>query len=266
MAGGERQQKALEEAKRAWPDLDVPEDRFFEALERAAPEGKVADLYLAVGCLAGRRRALEVLERQILPQVRGSVERVCGSDLSADDALQATREKLLIGGPDRIPKLAQYMGEGQLVGWIRVAAVRDALALRRAKNAKRKNLGDDARLLPSTPANAHLALLRQTHAAAFKAAVEEGIKKLSVEQRNLLRMNMLDGLTIDQLAPLFRIHRATAARRLAQARESILEHTRTTLGAKLGLSDTELGSLCNDLASQLHLSLSRVLDAAEGAP
>lgn len=267
MVGGSDHARVLEEARRAWPDFDVPEERFSAALARVeAPLAvNAADLYLAQACLLGLRRALDVFERQILPQITPSVARVCGKDLSLDEVLQTTREKLLVGGPNKQPKLAQYTGEGPLVGWLRVVAVRDALAQRRLKSPRQRSLSDETRLVPSTPSNAHISLLRRTHAQDFKEAVEEGIRELSIEQRNLLRMNVLDGMNIDQLAALFQIHRATAARRLQRARELVLERAQQKLKKKLNLSDSEIGSLCDDLASQIDLSLSRALGNAEGA-
>ncbi len=229
------------------------------ALEKAGANAptNVNDLYLAQACLNGDRRALDVLESQLLPQVKPSVVRVCGTDL-IDDVLQATREKLLVGGPDRVPKLTQYTGDGSLVGWLRVVAVRDAVAVRRLKVANTSTLEEAAESL-GAPATAHDALLRKTHAAEFKAAVEEGIRRLSVQERNMLRMSVLDKMSIDDLAALFRMHRSTAARRLSRARESVLDHAHTRLRQDLGLSASEAGSLCGDLAGQINLTLSRVL-------
>jgi hypothetical protein len=47
--------------------------------------------------------------------------------------------------------------------------------------------------------------------------------------RNLLRQHVLDGLTIDELARLYRAHRATCARWLADARSELALHTRRHL-------------------------------------
>lgn len=57
-----------------------------------------------------------------------------------------------------------------------------------------------------------LSHLKATFAAEFKFALTLAIDELSVRDRNLLRQSVLDGLTIDQLGKLYRVHRATAAR------------------------------------------------------
>jgi len=250
-------ESALAEARRTWPDIHVAEDRFFAALARI-DDGVVvnaADLYLALGCLEGDRRALHVLENEIFPQITPSVARVCKGDL--EDVLQTTREKLLVGGPNGAPKLAQYTGQGTLLGWLRVVAVRDALAIRRLKTPAKSF--SDATELATVPASAHLTLLRKTHAKEFKQAIEEAIALLSVADRNMLRMNLLDRMSIDDLASLFHIHRATAARRLTRARESVLDHVQARLKKTLGLSDSEASSLARDLVGHIDLTISRLL-------
>jgi RNA polymerase sigma-70 factor (ECF subfamily) len=252
---------ALSEARRKWPDFAVPEERFAAALARAGGDVNVADLYLAQACLCGDRRALAVLEKDVMPKLVPALARVCKGDIGVDDVLQTTREKLLVGNREREPKLAQYTGEGSLVGWLRVVAVRDALAVRRKSTPRKEDLGDAAARI-ATPSNAHIDLLRKSHAKDFKAAIEEGLAQLSVQDRNMLRMNLLDRMSIDDLAQLYRMHRATAARRLQRARESILEHAQTKLKDELGLSDSEAKSLCGDLIGEIDLTLSRVLGHA----
>ncbi|MBL0219087.1 MAG: hypothetical protein IPQ07_35110 [Myxococcales bacterium] len=53
----------------------------------------------------------------------------------------------------------------------------------------------------------------------------------------MLRQYFLDGLTIDVLAELYQIHRATAARRVAAARERLVDSVRGMLKAELGMGD-----------------------------
>jgi RNA polymerase sigma-70 factor, ECF subfamily len=135
--------------------------------------------------------------------------------------------------------------------------VRDAIALRRLK-APRTHMIDEASAMAAT-ATAHDALVWKRHARELKAAIEAGLRELSVRERNMLRMNLLDAMTIDDLAALFHVHRATAARQLTKARESVLDHARAQIRSKLKISDSEARSLFGDLMSQIELSLSRVL-------
>jgi RNA polymerase sigma-70 factor (ECF subfamily) len=79
----------------------------------------------------------------------------------------------------------------------------------------------------------------------------------------LLRLHHVESLNIDELAPIFQIHRATVARRLAKAREEISERTRSLLVSRLRLSESECASIMGMILSQLDISIVRVLSARD---
>ena len=66
-------------------------------------------------------------------------------------------------------------------------------------------------------------------------------------------------MNIDKLGVMFQIHRATAARWLHSARESVFTETRRLLQQRLRLSPAEFDSLVRVLRSQLDLSVTRLL-------
>ena len=70
---------------------------------------------------------------------------------------------------------------------------------------------------------------------------------------------MLDGIGIDELAAQHGVHRATCARWLEAARQQILVATQKELIDRLSLSRAELQSVIKLIASQLEVSLARVL-------
>lgn len=247
------------EAIAIWPDVHVPIERFREILTVALDAGgatletvHAADLYLAAGCLGGDASALRAFERKVIDVVRVAVERAATSG-TADDTVQLTLEKLLIGPP---PKLAQYTGKGPLVGWVKVVAVREALQARRKTKPA---FTSDAEAIGNTAASVDMKVLRDLHGPSFAKAVVEAIARLTADQRTILRFHTRDGLTIDQIAPMLGIHRATAARRLEKARGDVLEHTQAVLREKHGLSDSEVRSLCLALGNQVDVSLGRAL-------
>jgi RNA polymerase sigma-70 factor (ECF subfamily) len=86
--------------------------------------------------------------------------------------------------------------------------------------------------------------------------LREAISTLDAEQRNLLRLHYLEGLTLDELAAFFGVHRATIARRVAEAREAVSDGMAERLKAALGLSAADLDSLLVLLRSQLEVSIS----------
>ena len=81
-----------------------------------------------------------------------------------------------------------------------------------------------------------------------------------MRQRNLLRQHILDELTIDDLARLYRVHRATCARWLADARADLGKHTRKKLVVALGLANKDdMDSMLRFLDSDIELSISKIL-------
>lgn len=252
------------EASAAWPHVRVPLGRFREVLTSALEGGggtldtvHASDLYLVAGCLDHDPAAVTALEHDVIGAVRASIERACRQSGNADDAVQTTLQKLLVGPPE--PKLAQYTGKGPLVGWVRVVAVREALMAQR--RVKKEVLGDGDLVAgaASSLASIELKMLREVHGASFGTAVQEAMRRLTAEQRALLRFHVRDRLSIDQIAPMLGIHRATAARRLEKARADALLHTEAILCERHGLSASEVKSLCIALGRDVDVSLSRAL-------
>ena len=261
------------EAASAWPHVTVDFERFAEAARAAIPGGvdpaelHARDLYLALACLAGDVTAVGLLEKNVVRAVRPSVERACrDGSVSPDDVLQMTLERLLVADGEP-PKLSQYTGRGPLVAWVRVVAVREALQGRRKsqrQRAREDSSADEEAALGSVPIE--LKLLRARHDAAFSAAVKKAFGELNAEQRMLLRFSALEGLSIDEMAPLVGVHRATVARRLERARSAVFERTRAILRADHGLSESEARSLCVALASEVDVSLARALGVGATSP
>ena len=102
---------------------------------------------------------------------------------------------------------------------------------------------------------------RATYTDQLKKAIREAFAALEVRQRNLLRQHILDELTIDDLARLYRVHRATCARWLADARADLGKQTRKRLIATLGTHTDELESVLRFLDSDIELSISRILQS-----
>jgi RNA polymerase sigma-70 factor (ECF subfamily) len=252
------------EAAAMWPQVSVPLGRFREVLEAGIAAGgttletiHAGDLYLVAAILAGDAAAVAVLENDVMGQVHGSIVRACKPNGNPEDTVQTTLAKLLTGPPE--PKLAQYTGKGPLVGWVRVIAVREALQAQR--KTKKEVLGDEELLTGrgATAASVEMKMLKDIHGPSFGKAVQDAMRRLTSEQRALLRFSVRDGLTIDQIAPMLGIHRATAARRLEKARMDALAHTQAILRERHGLSDSEAKSLCLALGREVDVSLGRAL-------
>jgi RNA polymerase sigma-70 factor (ECF subfamily) len=170
------------------------------------------------------------------------------------------RERLLVGPKGSGPKLAEYSGRGPLGTWLRAVAVR--LALNELESRPRET-PVEPELWEHFPASsnggAELQLLRQSFKEHFRSAFAAAFETLSAEERNLLRLHLLDDVNIDKLAVLIGAHRATAARRIARAKEQLVEETRRVLSKKLVAPGSEVDELFNLVRSQLDVSIRRHL-------
>ncbi len=249
----------------AWPGVDVPESALAEHLaarHRDDPDGRVhpahaADYYLAVALAHSVPAAVRVFEARLVPEIDVALRRLRLPGGADDEVKQMLRVELLVG--DGAPRIADYGGRGELAAWLRVTATRKALKLLRRTG--REEALDELLLeqwpdATPGPARRHL---RTTYTAELKRAVADALAGLDVRPRNLLRQHVLDELTIDELARLYRVHRATCARWLADARAELARGTRRQLTAALGLRGDEVESVLRMLDSDIELSLSRLL-------
>jgi RNA polymerase sigma-70 factor (ECF subfamily) len=235
-------------AERLPPDVDVVSD--LSGLH-------VEDLYLACACLRRVERALAVFDERILSGVPRFVARVDSSPDFADGVRQTLREKLFLSEP--VPKIAEYAGRGPLAGWVRVVALRTALNSRRSEERSSRI---PANALTGTAVDPELDFLKSKYAREVKAALESAVSGLPIEARNILRMHYLDHLTIDQIASVHEMHRSSVARRISEARRSILDETKRRLRERLEITTTEIDSVVALVKSRLELSL-RLLFTAE---
>lgn len=249
----------------SWPEVEVAEAVLAEHVatrRRDDPDAPIepahpADYYLAVALAHQVPAAMRVFEARLVPEIDVALRRMRLPGGASDEVKQALRVELLVGDP--VARIGEYGGRGELAAWLRVTATRKALKLLR--RSEREETLDELLLehwpdATPGPARRHL---RTTYTAELKRAVAEALAALDVRARNLLRQHMLDGLTIDELAKLYRAHRATCARWLADARSELARHTRRRLVSALGLPADEVDSVLRLLDSDIELSLSRLL-------
>ena len=88
---------------------------------------------------------------------------------------------------------------------------------------------------------------------------EEAPDIVALRERNLLKQHLIDGLTVDELATMYRAHRSTCARWLVDARDALGRATRRALSDKLGPREAQLESVLRFVDSDIELSISRIL-------
>jgi RNA polymerase sigma-70 factor (ECF subfamily) len=168
---------------------------------------------------------------------------------------QALRVRLLVTERDR-RRIDDYVGRGPLRGWLRVAALRVALNLKRATGPASADVLAE---LVSGEADPELRHLKSLYRAEFRAALEAALVALPERARAVLRLTYVDGLKLVQLARLYDVHETTAARWVSRAAADVAEDARGRLSAKLSLSPSSLESVARMVLSNLDFSIGRVL-------
>lgn len=218
-----------------------------------------ADLYLACACAHGHADALVVLEASYLPGIRVALRAMRAGEAAIDETIQRLRTRLLVGDGGA-PRIGEYAGRGDLRRWLRAAAVH--LYLNELRGERRAIVTDDERVFDavSTPnVDPALAHMKELYREQFKEAFVAAVATLSDQDKNLLRYRHVDELGVDEVAAIYRVHRATMHRWLASARAALAAATEQALQARLGLPLGELASIRRLVASQIDLSLVRVL-------
>lgn len=254
----------IDAAVRAWPTFTV--DRLALArliAERIAPERLAAaepavlELALARACAAGDPAALAALERDYLRGVPAGLAHMRLPAAVIDDVVQLTRTRLLVAEPGATPRILDYAGQGRLRGLVQVVAARAALD--HARGQARFVPEDGIAELAAIADDPELQYLKAHYRDAWKAAFTAAAGELDARDRNLLRLHHLSGVTLEQLASIYGVHRATVVRWLGDVRRRLLAGTRTRLGATLAVSTEELDSILHLIGSRLEASVGRLL-------
>ena len=207
------------------------------------------DLAWARSLAAGEQAAIDRYERELVPLVAAQLRRRGYAGDVITEVQQVLRVRLLVGDGEG-PAIARYEGRAALRSWVLIAALREAAR----QLSSREVPGDDALVELATRADLDGAD-KQRYAQIFKDAFRAAIKTLAPRERLLLRMHLIDALTIDQIAAVQGVHRATAARWLERARETLSRATRKDFMARLGTDPFEADEILRWVQSRIELSL-----------
>lgn len=263
----------LKIAGAAWPGVAVSPERYQDYLaERADPGCSrtvecAVDLYLACACTDGDQAAIAAFIGAHQRHIESVVRALGGRDQDIEEVREQVLHFLFVADGGRPPGIATYSGRGRLRSWVRAIAARTGARYLgdeyqhplRARGGAEEIL----RALPTPGDDPELQHLRARFGEAFRAAFARALQELSSRERNLLRQHYIDRLTIDKLGALYHVHRATAARWVAAARENVFEETRAYMMESEGIQTTDLDSILRLLHSQLDVSIQRFLAGGE---
>ncbi len=245
----------LADAHAAWPGILVLDAQFagFLAAKSFADSTRFSDLYIAFAASIHDADAARAIEEAHAPALRKALAGLRLGSAQIDDVLQNLWRDLFAG---ETPRIAQFDGSGDLRSWLRVAATR--AGLRVLKKSKREMPESEiSEIAEKASGDPELMLLKARYRADFHAAVEAAIEQMSAPNAMILRQHFVDGLSIDELGKLYALHRATAARRLANAKQMLVASIRTEFKKKARLDDDECESVLRLVRSGLDITLRR---------
>lgn len=250
------------------PGVTLEDSRFVAAWSRLAatndgpsPE-HAADLFLATAAMERDPLALRLLQRRLnecLPQLKSFLLSSADEGALVNDALAA------LIGVTGAPRLASYSARGPLASWLQVVLTRQVLALRRAPDDKVVRLDDIVLGSAAVDGVPELEVLKNRFRGLFSRSFRAALQTLLPRQRNMLRQHYLDQLSLEELAMLYHVHRATMARHLADARVALLEATRDEVSRAVGIGRLEVDSIIRAVASRLEISATFFLSQADNS-
>lgn len=250
----------------AWPTVSLSRERFrdhvlarvharnSEAAHDVLQSMPPADIYIAAACADGNPAALAAFRDALLPGLRATLGKLAMTPAQIDETIQRMLVMIFVGdGDGGAPQIATYTGRGTLRSWLRTIAVRTGRRMLGVEAAPTAD--DEIAELPAAVGDPELALLRDRHREQVRGAFAQAFAGLEERQRNVLRQYHIDGLTIDQLAGLYQVNRATTARWVAGARLAVITRTRQLLTEQFGLAASDVDSIIRLVRSQLHVSV-----------
>jgi RNA polymerase sigma-70 factor (ECF subfamily) len=257
---------AFEAGRTIWPTVRLEYEQFVRLVgDRQVQSDNLtahgADLYLACACAARDAAALRVFEENFIKTMDAHLVRAGVAPDWLSEVQQKVRLKLFVGNQ---PGIRCYRAQGALSSFVRVTAVRVAVDVAASAAAiKRRPDEEILNVLVSMDASPEVDTAKALYRDKFRAAIEETLTSLSKREKTIMRLHFVDGLNIESIGSLYRVHRATVARWLVAIRRRVLDELRKRLALHLGGTPSELRSLVRLLREDIDLSARRILGGEE---
>lgn len=222
----------------------------------------VADILLAVACAGGDSAAIDAFQPMLEATVNAAARSVRAPADIGDEVTQRLREVLLVGDAKKGPRITNYAGRGDLGGFLRISAVRECL---RQLRRRKRDVGssDDVFELLAPETDPVLEQLKAAYSPHFNDCFAGAVARLEPRERSVLRYQVIERLSIDEIGTVYGVHRSTAARWLERARTHIAELTEEMLADRLSLDINDVASVIRLVRSQLDVTLERLLSDDE---
>lgn len=214
------------------------------------------DLHLAFRVERGDVRALEAFERDLMPVAARVIRKRLGnSPVDVDDAVQTLRERLLLSDGERPALVTRYGGRGSLGSWLGIVSARWALRLLRSEGRSPESLDDRVCHTLPTSSDPELEYLKRAYREQFRQAITTALDSLSPREHAVLRFQLVEDLSPEEIGQIYGVHRTTVVRWLDKTRHSLRVATRRHLMSNLELTSGELSSVMRLIRSELPTAL-----------
>ena len=236
------------------------------------------DLCLIIACEQGSQTAWNDLVERFSSTVRSAARSASSNEESAEDLAQSIWAELhgLRLREDGKPagKLAYYSGRGSLAGWLRAVVAQLAIDQHRKESRLVQTEEDEDfdRILQHNQEesawaghgespNPEIEVSRKLAGSQMQKALAESIRKLSGEDRLLVKLYYFDGLRLREAGALLGVHEATASRRLTRVHGDLREAVERILIEKEGWTKSEAEKAFAEAALNLSGDIEPMLSA-----
>ena len=252
---------AHKSAAQLWPDISVSLQRYADMLrildvttDNLRQWG--ADLYLACAAGAGDHAAVRLIDEQFIARLPARIRRLGSAMDKVGDVLQTVRERLFSGD---VPRIRAYNGAGPLEQWIKVVAIRTAIDLHRSDQSIPRVERAWLETVAPRDADVSALMMKVEYKRELEAAIRDLVPQLSARYRSVLRLHVVQGVSIEKIAASYGVHRVTVARWVWTAGEILLDGLRARFRAKFGIVPSEFDSMARMAKSQLSIDLAVLL-------
>ncbi|HUJ59548.1 MAG TPA: hypothetical protein VLX92_13675 [Kofleriaceae bacterium] len=254
-------------ARFAWPELAIDDEALGGELARRLGDGGLAalatcrasDVYLAIACCRGIAPAIARVRELLDREVEFAAGKTGARPDQAADVKGEIARVLFVDEGARPAALREYAGRGDLKSYLRVIATRDLV--RAVERGRRETPHDEDELFAmlSKGGDPELDVLRDRYREAVATALRAALARLGARERALLRYQLVDGWNVDRVGALYGVHRATAARWIAAAREALGELIREEIARTMAVAVDEVDSIVRLVQSRIDVSLERLI-------
>jgi RNA polymerase sigma-70 factor len=212
---------------------------------------------------AGDARAVHYLEDNAFAPALRSLKKNGYANDAAEDAVQIARMELLVGA-NGSAGLLSFRGRSSLAAFVYSCVLRRAIDLFRkdasVNHAQKNHLAVSG--LVAAVDNDPLALhFRALYGNEFESALLDAWHELPAHHRFVLSLLLHHRLAISDVARIYNIHIASAARRCASARCDFVALTRDKLRTRLSLDDATVDSILRLVSTTIRWSALQKLPA-----